>query len=1196
MSNKKAFNSKTLFIGCGGSGITTLLRVNELLAGNPATRQRIREDISYLVIDTEVKKVETFKDQVKDQMLGAGEPLMRLVQVSKGFVNLDDIVHPNIDGQKDPARKALIRQHWWFAPNEQGVPSEGEPFRAIAIHDIFKGAGQCGPISFLTTWNYLPQLEEDVMSILEEIQIRNTDDPKALENLRVYIVTGTAGGTGRGCWNLVAFKIRQCLKKFGVQVEPSGIFFDATCFKNVWVESPGEKIKNQMNSLTGMSELSAWLRLPKEGSFKYELPNLSRPDTTGKVSVLKVEDSDKSGMSPISAAYLIFGNNGSAHLKDNTQYHEMAAAALYALVAADTFIAPGNVNRPEMVRSFAATTFEIDTVKIRRYMETMVRLHYSQSLYNSTTSTEEEANGMVGKVKDELDEKSFLSKTGFCVLEPVTATSLGGDAGSKTILQKLMAKAKDAVGFDTDQSLYTTTSNFEKALNEQDKLRSTNIVRELLDNEDVRGDVIDAVEKVLLENGLDDQSLDNTLKKLVMDAFYVPGSKDRAELKPSVARARALIKILEKVFNKSVENLMGTDDAPVTIAVAGDVTVKDAEDCANKFISGPLEAASDRKATDFFKMFSKEEIISLKEDFQSYQTASLFFCLQTHLAKKFKRASEGLKLLDTSLQILENALEDVKKEFEQELCKKFDCSSTDEVFDKIFVRDDDDAIFASLPTENSYLTVYRRVLRPIFNPEAIADMMKDPVLNGGPISKRLVKDVEDLIIGKRYESSDDARHAIKKAFVGLVTDNVSLPSVNGMTFMDANFSFMKILEHNLERWNRLLKNRWAAEDTRGIITDRFRIFLGVGEEDLGKTDQNQGRIEPDTLLANIVASMVKTCRPWIQLKGTAEMRYLKTIALVPVELKAGTDEEEEFETRVKSKCEGRNVDIFHRGSKASGGDTLPVDRIVLFSATAAIPSQSDEDQNPFNYISSLDYWNDAKLQQLLVYAEDRNALGYFEPSRSRFVSGWSELDNTYGYVSPIFVFNEQLSELRWRPWKPVSEDIDRDKQQHDDTMQAMLFALLGSGNLSTEAREAVAGKNWDAFPLLQQKVPDHAVEALVFMRTHLYNKIIWSDGFELGGTIASAMRYLEGKGRENHENLGVVFTEEVKQGNDIRAAILLEKEKFGEQVINRIDTKFKEEIFTALADFLADQSEHAKTCKQTWKDLYTYWIKYVSEK
>ena len=80
--------NKTLLVGCGGSGITTLIRMNEMLAGNPEMRQRIREDVSYLVIDTEEDKVSTFEENIARQMGGAGLPAMRLVQMTSGFVDL----------------------------------------------------------------------------------------------------------------------------------------------------------------------------------------------------------------------------------------------------------------------------------------------------------------------------------------------------------------------------------------------------------------------------------------------------------------------------------------------------------------------------------------------------------------------------------------------------------------------------------------------------------------------------------------------------------------------------------------------------------------------------------------------------------------------------------------------------------------------------------------------------------------------------------------------------------------------------------------------------------------------------------------------------------------------------------------------------------------------------------------------------
>ncbi len=87
---------KTLFVGCGGSGVTTLLRVNELLAGNPETRNRLREDVSYLVIDTEKKKIDDFVKIVRAQMGGKGMPVILPVKMTDGYHRLNEIVKPNL--------------------------------------------------------------------------------------------------------------------------------------------------------------------------------------------------------------------------------------------------------------------------------------------------------------------------------------------------------------------------------------------------------------------------------------------------------------------------------------------------------------------------------------------------------------------------------------------------------------------------------------------------------------------------------------------------------------------------------------------------------------------------------------------------------------------------------------------------------------------------------------------------------------------------------------------------------------------------------------------------------------------------------------------------------------------------------------------------------------------------------------------
>lgn len=1209
-------NNKTLFVGCGGSGIKTLIRVNELLAGNPEMRQRIREDVSYLVIDTEMAKVKDFENAIKSQMGLAGAPAMALVQMTNGLVNLNDLVKPNFDEQKDPAAQELLRKHWWCAPDAEGRPGKGDPFRAIAIHNITEGAGQCSPISFLSAWNYLPQLDQDVTRLLEEIQRRNTDVPKPLDHLKVYIVTGMAGGTGRGCWNLVAFKIRQCLRSFGVQTEPAGVFFDATCFQSIWAGAPGEKNSMRMNSLTGFSELSAWMRLPTEGTFRYTLPDLAHPDTKGRTDVLHVDEGDPTGQMPVSSSYLIFGNNGNARLKDNAQYHEMAAAALYSLVAADTFIGPIDVNQPENVRSFAATTFEVETVQIRRYMELLVHWDYSRRLFEGNDETGREADAFAGNWNGKPDKDSFFGKTGFVVPEAVTADSLGtGAEAGKRLLARLMKKAETQFGYGAD-------GDQEKGGKEQfagwkaiaDALAKQKAEEAETEVENVFGEIaggagktlIASCEKMLAADELkfDEASMVRTLRDTVRSAFYQEGKTDpdsgeRSEdLKPSVARARKVVSILRNAFLASAANVAGSESAPLEIQVC-DTSVTDAEGCMEVF-KNRMEAKADRKMADMFRKFGKEEIESLSDDFESCYRVALFFLFQKYLKGKFERAGKILKGLDNALATLEKALGDVAKDFERQLCVKFGVGTADEAFDELFTRDDSEAIFGALPEEDLYTNVYRRTLKPITSPEELAAKIAEPGVNAKPLVDRLQKELENLIGGDGvYSTPEDARSAIRKAFVGLVSGNVGLPMVNGKDFMSANFSFMEVLEHNRRKWNQLLRERWNSEDARGKLTDRFRVYLGVKPESLEHDGDGQGagRIPQDILLPSIVGSMALTCRPWMQLKGGASMKYLKTIALVPKALDMKGNEASEFETIVKDICGRRDetVQIFHRGDRTNGGNRLPEDRIVLFAATGIIPPASAGACNPFDFIESLHYWSDAELTDLLDKAEKQAGIkegkrtedAYFEPVESPYKGGWKERTRTFGLVSPIFLTEPQLNYFRWRPWKPQHEDTDVADQRRAEAKEALLFALTGTG-VGAEVRAAVEAKGWGGFPLLAMKGAGKGAEALVFQRKSTKDALAWKEGETLGTTLETALAYLEGEGRPG-ETRTDKQEEQRKQGNAVRKALLEEKEAFG-RVLGAIAEEHRQAIRAALDRYLEEQAASPKrSSRELWEELYRDW-------
>ena len=353
-----ATRSLNLVIGCGGSGLTTLSALNRLLVQNPDMLQRMSDEIYYLVVDTEVSALDAFEKDVKEQMGQYASPFMERIQLSQDMNILNDMIRPNFiePFSREPNAKGLmrLREHWWFDEN-------GNPFQAARVTNLMKGAGQCPPASYGLAWYRLDAIGEAVKRIVDRMVTHGFGDPSQLRNMNLIVVAGLSGGTGRGCWNVIAFKVREYLQsKYKVKVPPVGVFFDANVYDCVARDNVGQRIALEVNSLTGLSELSCWLvngGRTGSDSYEYRLPNIKSPDKTG-TDILKVDlDINPTAGAPVNSAFLVCGRSESAILEDNRQYHEMAGAALYAMIA-NPDIAARQVNDGDPFNSLAAAAIE----------------------------------------------------------------------------------------------------------------------------------------------------------------------------------------------------------------------------------------------------------------------------------------------------------------------------------------------------------------------------------------------------------------------------------------------------------------------------------------------------------------------------------------------------------------------------------------------------------------------------------------------------------------------------------------------------------------------------------------------------------------------------------------------------------------------------------------------------------------------
>lgn len=374
--------SATILFGCGGSGIETLKRLNELISEDPYWRKRVEEDIYYVVVDTETAKVEEFESLVRSQMRGSGLPVIKTVLLSKGVDALHQLVNPCfVDSFKenlDQKGRERLFEHWWV--------KEEKPFDAPKVVPLAKGAGQCAPVSFFLAWHWLPEITKTLEELLQEIKVRQSvrhPGANPFDNINVVFIAGLAGGTGRGCWQVICFKIRELLLKGGHGIAPVAVLFDSSVFDNVAQENPETQISMQVNSLTGLSELSCWLKHVHKGpaqQYRYRLPHMEMPAREDSDVLDAQVEITSTAASPVDNAFLIFRQGDLTLLDTNVDYHQMAGTGLYGMITKSS-IEGRRINVTGYpYHSYATATFEVPAATLRLFFEKRCRLSTSRQL------------------------------------------------------------------------------------------------------------------------------------------------------------------------------------------------------------------------------------------------------------------------------------------------------------------------------------------------------------------------------------------------------------------------------------------------------------------------------------------------------------------------------------------------------------------------------------------------------------------------------------------------------------------------------------------------------------------------------------------------------------------------------------------------------------------------------------------------
>lgn len=1152
-----------LIVGCGGSGLTTLKNLNRLLAQNPETLPRMGTDVYYLAVDTDAGDLQKFEDEIKLQMGEYDPPFIQRIQLSDGVNILNEIVKPNfVDPFKGKGRNSSglerLRKHWWF-------DAEGNPFNGHQIKgNLCDGAGQCPPASYGLAWFHLKTIGDAVARIVDRMVECGYGNASQLKEMNLAVVAGLSGGTGRGCWNLIMFKIREyLLKNYKVMVPPVGIFFDSSVFASVASENEGQKTPLKVNALTGLSELSCWIR---NGSavgtrrVEYRVPSMktpSRPET----DVLQVDlEINPNGGTPVSNAYLIFGRNGGAAiLGNNTQYHEMAGAGLYSMIV-NPQLRARQINDGDPVNSFGAATFEVDTIHIRSYFETRARRMALDSLAS-------EGESAAGEVDAFLEANPVVPNAR--TIEELRPDPKG------SILQRAVAAL--FAGRTYVSNFASMESKFQNWTLAQAKETVGKVLRPASE-----AALDEAVKTALASYALDGDKLTDKVIEEMEKAFGGEGGKE-----PSVARARSFLETIKARIAKAGVNVGELSKLETEAAKAGsatDVMWKTLEVFSHRSPGekiavwkhiGPFNADEKRKLIE--KDGSGEYWGIVPQAVAAVNIGKLKVAFDKAFQNTIKRIDNLLKACDQ----FKDCCREVAESFALEEIDSAGGKSGGNAFAKLFSTPDD--IEETLYDDNSRERFYHRILRPIFrDPKDMETTIKEESkgedgveIRSYRIDPELMSFISSAVKGGLLEAlaggSDRAKAKARKSFVDELTEVARGAVRLSDSFMERHFTFERILDRNREFWNEAYNKAAGSKAKTDHLDSLFLRTLGTKPQKDPKHLNDPATLPPtEELLQSVGTSLVSTCAPWWD--ADTEGAHHSILLFVPFDL---SSKKEAFKKFIAEKA-AHVEKVSPYGTNDVNSGVTPFG-YVAFSAAGVKLTEDEASRNKelenepekqtflFDKIGSLaNDCADPDVSTWLRKAEDPDGESIF--SEENYNKG-------IGYVSPMFVHDKKLSAYRWKPW--MRDDEAAAAAAENQVADLLLYALLGTGLPEAQAKEfeaKLAPYGWSLPAIrLQEKGQKWLLSRKTFAWDEDEGKAVpntecaWNKGQLLCTSVCNLDSMLRGRGCTGKN--GAARPSDVEKGNKLKALLATEAAVFAERIAADLGSDLKK-LVKARKDWL----------------------------
>lgn len=973
-----------LFIGFGGSGGRTLVEFARLVADDAELADIGDRKFGFLLIDTNQQELGAAKEQIEKHFDRIqSRPVIEVLDLADGVDSLPILIAARFSEIRADRNKGLAsaeqklkvaRQHWYF--------NNDFPFDANKLPlPLREGAGQCPLASHFAAWDKL----QDLQKTLDKLGTAMVANRMEEEPVNLVMVGSLAGGTGRGCWQLLSLKARMI---FNNNCTPFGYFFDATVFDGVRELSETQKLRLRVNSLTGISEMVGWIINDTDSDSRspFQLKSTIAFDTPDfAIDTRKIVDERTStvrGITPIDQVFLITNSSDSYTFQSPEQAYQMVGAALYARAGIGKLSANGANQR--QIGSCAAGIARVDVTKIREGLSDGVRMK------------------MLGELLFRDDKADEIARS--------LADSFWFDESEVTHASK----------FKDSSVLHAIKREFERSVD-------TEAIKKKLDGNDVAA-VIKKVETATFVTP-DDNAVGKAISKVLAERLGSisggdPKERFRTNLEKALEDASKLsIGTAKRFLDKVIEHL---ETKKGLIPSFDRLTVPSEKQLRDELLKD-IELKSGRAFPVFGERWNdleKKQIISL--------------ILRKALEANHKGISVGIKeYIGKFLAICseyKRIVDEIHKQISEEKDRNEDRFT--ELSKNGFLPDSDLDLFRSLPRWNNQEFVLERTLKP-----AGALAMLEAV-SKSPLRSEILKSAKAEFVDYVLNSCILEQQRIScKTEVGLqsfgsgIKQKLRLNLLNKVAVsiedMQKHCGMKQVIHSMEERLRKFLDDNIGSLKEVEHVQDWMETFFGRRFE---VKDGTFMKIEVEELLRELAYSLAQRSDPMMKLT-----RDETQDDSVTVYIPGGGLNNKEFKAKAKEmSVDGQKASAWRRHVAhpvKNYGVEMREDKyfsIVSFSTLLI----KDFNKKKFEKVSSFDYWKtDPKLAEWLRLCESGDP-------HNKDSSIFTDKDDNFGigYIHPMFVTDEKWRKRRWAPWAEGAAV----QQARSANLDSVLYALCGN--------------------------------------------------------------------------------------------------------------------------------------------------------